>query len=302
MIRHKHTFINHKKYMKKIIWTFLSIFVILIGFTSCSKDDNTHVSGISLDRQTLSLVKGETTRLKAVVTPSNASNQTVVWHSSNNLVAVVDQDGNVTATGSGTTEIIATAEDGKFQATCIVNVEVKVSSITLSETEVEIEKGESKTIMAIIHPDDVTEKELSWSSSNTNVVTIENGVIKAINGGTAFITVAASNGVQATCFVKVTVPVQSITISEDQLTLVVGQKYTLTTSILPNNASNKNTKWTSSNSDIVAVDKGQITAKSPGTAVITVITVNGNHIASCTITVRKSQNVDYNPYGDGQKW
>ena len=276
--------------------------MILIGFTTCSKDNGVSVSGISLDRQTLSLVKGETARLKAVVTPSNATNQTVVWRSSNNLVAAVDQDGNVTATGGGKTEIIAMTENGKFQATCVVNVEVKATSITLSEIEVEIWKGESKTITATIHPDDATEKELSWSTSNSYVATIENGVINTRNGGTALITVTASNGVKATCFVKVTVPVESITLSEDQLTLVVGQKYTLKASFLPNNASNQNTKWTSSNSDIVAVNNGQITAKSPGTAVITVVTENGNHIANCTVTVRKSQNVDYNPYGDGQKW
>lgn len=289
--------------MKKIIWTFLSIFMILIGFTSCSKDDDVAVSGISLDKTSLSITKGETAKLNAVLSPSNATSQNITWRSSNNLVAAVDQDGNVTATGGGTTEITATAEDGKFQATCIVNVAVKAYSITLSESYVTIEKGESKTITATIHPDDATEKNLTWSTSDPNVATIENGVLKAIDGGSALITVATANGdAETTCYVKVTVPVESITLSNDQLTLVVGQKYTLSATILPDNASNKNTKWTSSNNDIVSVDNGKITAKSPGTAVITAVTESGNHVANCTTTVRKSETVDYNPYGDGQKW
>ena len=295
--------------MKKIIWTFLSIFMLLIGFASCSKDNGgdipttVPVSGITLDRSTLSMSKGETIKLRATVAPSNATNQTVSWHSLNNLVAAVDQDGSVTATGSGTTDIIALTEDGKFQATCSVSVVVDVTSITLSETNVSMEKGASKTITAIIHPDDATDKELTWSTSNPNVATVENGTIKAINGGEAVITVKANDGkVKATCNVSVTVPVQSITISKEQLSLVVGQKYTLSATVLPKDATSKDIKWTSSNSDIVSVDNGQITAKSPGTAEITATSKDGNHTSSCKVTVTKSQTVDYNPYGNGQKW
>lgn len=212
--------------MKKIILTFLSIFMVLIGFTSCSKDDDgpatVSVTGITLDQSELNISKGETVRLKATVTPSNATNQTVTWRTLNNLVAAVDQDGSVTATGGGTTEIFAKTEDGQFLASCTVNV---------------------------------------------------------------------------------TVPVQSITVSKEQLELVVGQKYSLTTTVLPDDASNKKVKWSTSNDGVVSVDyNGQVTAKKPGTALVTATTEDGYHSASCTITVRKAQDIDYNPYGDGQKW
>lgn len=276
--------------------------MILIVFTSCGKDD-VAVSGISLDKSTLSITKGETATLKAVVTPENATNQTVSWRSSNTLVASVDQNGNVTAVGGGTAEITAMTEDGKYQASCTVTVVVNASSITLSETEVSIVKGKSKTITASVHPDDATEKGLTWSTSNPNVATVENGIINAINGGIALITVTTANGkIQATCYVTVTVPVQGITISQEQLSLVVGQKYKLSATILPENATDNTVKWISSNNDIVSVNNGQVTAKSPGTAVIMAMSKDGDYTSSCTITVRKSENVDYNPYGDGQKW
>ena len=104
--------------MKKIIWAFLSIVMVLIGFTSCSKDYDgpvtVAVTGITLDKTELTVSKGETVRLKVTVTPSDATNQTVSWRSLNNLVAAVDQDGSVTATGGGTTEIFATTEDGNY--------------------------------------------------------------------------------------------------------------------------------------------------------------------------------------------
>lgn len=281
--------------------------MVLIGFTSCSKDDDgpvtVAVTGITLDKTELTVSKGETVRLKVTVTPSDATNQTVSWRSLNNLVAAVDQDGSVTATGGGTTEIFAKTEDGNYLASCTVTVVVNATSIMLSESEISIVKGESKKITAIIHPDDATDKELTWSTSNPNVATVENGTIKAINGGNAVITVAAEGGkVKATCYVSVTVPVQSITISQEQLSLVVGQKYALSATILPNDATNKDIKWSSSNSNVVSVDNGQITAVNPGTAEIMAISKDGNHTASCKVTVRKSQTVDYNPYGNGQKW
>lgn len=207
--------------MKKIIWTFLSIFMILIGFTSCSKDDDVAVSGISLDKTSLSITKGETAKLNAVVSPSNATNQNVTWRSSNNLVAAVDQDGVVTAIGRGSTVITAASADGKCFANCIVNVLVDV---------------------------------------------------------------------------------ESITISKEQLSLVVGQTYSLYATILPKDATDNDIKWTSSNNNVVSVNNGQVTAKSPGTAIVSAISQDGEHASSCTITVTKSETVDYNPYGDGQKW
>lgn len=277
--------------------------MLLIGFTSCSKDDDVAASGISLDKSTLSITKGETAKLTAVVTPDNATDKTVKWQSSNASVAMVDQDGIVTAIGRGSTVITAFSADGKCFANCIVNVLINAESITLSETDVTMEKGESKILTATIYPEDAINSKLTWSTSNPNIITVENGIIKAVNGGTALVTAATEDGkVKTTCYVTVTVPVQSITISKEQLSLAVGQKYTLSATILPKDATNKNIKWTSSNNNIVSVDNGQVTAKSAGTAVITAISKNGNHTSSCTITVRKSQNVDYNPYGDGQKW
>lgn len=290
--------------MKKIIWTFLSIFMILIGFTSCSKDDDVAVSGISLDKTSLSITKGETAKLNAVVSPSNATNQNVTWRSSNNLVAAVDQDGNVTATGSGTTEITATAEDGKFQATCIVTVVINASSITLSETNITIEKGKTTKLNAIVKPDDATYKTVNWQSSNASVAMVDqDGVVTAIGRGSTVITAASADGkCFANCIVNVLVDVESITISKEQLSLVVGQTYSLYATILPKDATDNDIKWTSSNNNVVSVDNGQVTAKSPGTAIVSAISQDGEHASSCTITVTKSETVDYNPYGDGQKW
>lgn len=289
--------------MKKIIWSFLSIFMILIGFTSCSKDDDVAVSGISLDKTSLSITKGETAKLTAVVSPDNATDKTVNWQSSNTSVAMVNQDGIVKAIGKGSTVITAVSADGKCFANCIVTVLVHAESITLSETDVTMKKGESKTLTATINPEDAIDKKLTWTTSNSNVVTVEDGTIKAVNGGTALVTATTEDGnVKASCYVRVTVPVESISISKEQLSLVVGQKYTLSATILPKDATDKEIKWTSSNNNVVSVDNGQVTAKSPGTAIVSAISNDGNHSASCTITVRKPQNVDYNPYGNGQKW
>ncbi len=291
--------------MKKIIWTFLSLFVLLIGIASCSSNDNDDVAvtGLSLDQSTLTIVKGETAKLNAVISPDNATDRTVTWQSSNVAVATVDQNGNVKGIGGGQTVVTAASADGKCFASCIINVSVNVASITLLDTYVTMTKGESRALTVTIYPEDATDKKLMWSTSNPNVVTVENGTIKAANAGTAIITAATGDGkVKAVCYVSVIVPVERISLSEQQLSLVVGQKYDLSATVLPEDATSKTLKWETSNESIVTVDKGKLVAISSGTAVVKVTTEDGNHSSSCTVTVRKSQNIGYDPYGNGQQW
>ena len=81
-----------------------------------------HVTGISLDKSYISLLRGSTEKLNATITPSDAENQKIKWNSDNMAVAKVDNNGLVSAVGKGTTVITATSEDGSYTATCEVNV------------------------------------------------------------------------------------------------------------------------------------------------------------------------------------
>ena len=289
---------------KNLLFVILSLMTILMGFTSCSGDDDVAVTGIRLDKTELTLLKGESSKLTATVFPENATDPTVKWNSANPSVATVDGNGNVTAVAAGATTITVTSADGKFTATCTVNVNVNVSSLTLSDTSITLEKGSSKKLSVTVSPVDATDKSVTWSSGDTNIATVdETGNVTAVNGGSMVITVKSIDGkVTATCAVNVTVAVQSISLGKDELTLIKGQTTTLSATIVPSDATTKDVTWATSNEGIATVDNGNIKAVGVGTATISVTTSDGGKVASCTVTVEKSENIGYNPYGDGQQW
>ena len=170
------------------------------------------VTGVSLSPKTLSLNPGKGGTLTATITPSNATNQNMTWESSDTKVVTVD-NGLVTAVAEGTATITVTTADGGKTATCEVTVtqpaETPVTSVTLDKTSLTLDVGGSDTLTATVKPDNATNKAVTWSTSNKNVATVNNGVVTAVGAGTATITAAASDGSgkTATCEVTVNGPV-----------------------------------------------------------------------------------------------
>ncbi len=249
------------------------------------------VTSISLNKTTLSLVKGNSTTLTATINPSNVTNKALTWTTSNSSVATVDSNGKVIAKGAGTATITVKTNNGKT-ATCkvtVTNPTVAATSITLNKTVLSLMKGTSTTLTATINPNNATNKALTWTTSNSSVATVDsNGKITAKGAGTTTITVKTNNGKTATCKVTVinpTVAVTSVTLSKTSLSLIKGNSTTLCTTVNPSNATNKTLTWSSSNSSVVTVDQnGKVTAINGGTAIITVKTSNGL-IATCSITI-----------------
>lgn len=170
------------------------------------------VTGVSLDKTSLNLNPGKEGTLTATITPSNATNQNVTWESSDTKVATVD-NGLVTAVAEGTATITVTTADGGKTATCEVTVtqpaKTPVTSVTLDKTSLTLDVGGSDTLAVTVKPDNATNKAVTWSTSNKNVATVNNGVVTAVGAGTATITAAASDGSgkTATCEVTVNGPV-----------------------------------------------------------------------------------------------
>lgn len=260
---------------------------------SCAVTVTQPVTGISLNTSTLALNTNGTANLTATVSPSNASNKAVTWKSSDTTVATVDSNGKVTAKGPGSATITVTAADGSGKkATCTVTVTQLVTGITLNPTSLALDVGASSTLIASVSPSNASNKAVSWSSGNTTVATVDsNGKVTAKAPGTAVITASAQDGsgVYATCSVTVTQPVTSVTLDQHSAAMIVGDAISLTATVKPDNASNKAVTWSSSNSSVAAVDaNGTVTAKNPGSAVITVAAADGSGCSdACTITVKQ---------------
>ena len=173
------------------------------------------VTGISLNTSSMTMKVGETKALSATVTPSNATDKTVTWISSNTSVATVDSNGKVTAKSAGSATISATA--GSFTANCSVTVVVPVVSVSLNKTELTLEKGKNATLTATINPSNATDKTVTWKSSNTAIAMVDQtGKVTAIEVGSAVITVTTNDGSKtATCSVTVKEPGNTETIIDD---------------------------------------------------------------------------------------
>lgn len=251
-----------------------------------------HVESVSLDRSSLELVAGNSETLSATVLPENATDKAVVWSSSDESVATVE-DGVVTAVGAGEAVITVTTQDGGKTATCQVTVEdayVPVSNVTLDNTSLVLNEGESATLAATVLPENATDKSLVWSSSDESVATVNDGEVVAVNMGTAVITVTTTDGGKtAECTVTVKDPdfvnVEVVSLNYTELDLKIGNTEYLVSYIYPYNATNQNVSWSSSNDAIATVDGGLVTAVSEGEAIITVTTEDGGKTAQCVVRV-----------------
>ena len=240
------------------------------------------VTGISLNKTSLNLIKGNSETLTATVTPADATDKTITWSTSNETIAKVDGNGRVTAVGGGSAVI--TAKAGDQTATCAVTVTVPVSGIALNKSSLSLTKGASEILIATVTPSDATDKTVSWSSSNAAVAAVDaNGKVTAVGGGSAVITAKAGEQT-ATCAVTVTVPVSSVTLNKSSLVLVEGDAETLIATVNPSDATDKTVTWSSSNLAVATVDaSGKVTALKEGTAIITAQA--SGKTATCAVTV-----------------
>ena len=243
------------------------------------------VSGVTLSETELPLLIGATETLTATVVPSDATNQKVRW-SSNNTSVVTVENGTVTAVSAGNATITVTTEDGNHTARCKVTVTVSATGVTLSQTELPLVKGATATLTATVVPSDATNQKVTWRSNNTSVATVESGTVAALSAGNATITVTTEDGNHtARCEVTVTVSATGVTLSQTELSLAKGATATLTATVVPSDATNQKVRWSSTNTAVATVENGTVTAVSAGNATITVTTEDGNHTATCEVTV-----------------
>ncbi|MCI6713110.1 MAG: Ig-like domain-containing protein [Clostridium sp.] len=273
------------------------------------------VSSIALSPTSVTLNPNGTYKFNVTVSPSNATNKGVTWSSSNTNVVSVDQNGNIKALKDGTAKIRVTAQDGSGKyAEASVTVEsskptnILVTGVSLNASTVKMYVGQSYQLIHTIKPSNATNKGVTWSSSNTNVVSVSNGKIVGKSSGKARITVTTNDG-RYSAYTDVTVINRpssnssssskpssssssgssissSIDIIKDTIELNKGSEGKLEYK-LSQDLTDSIIIWKSSNTDVAVVKNGIVTAISDGEATITA-TINGKDIKdTCKIIVKK---------------
>ena len=256
------------------------------------------VTSINLNTDNYVMYSNQYLQLKAIVSPTNATNKNVTWSSNNTKIVTVDNDGKVKALKVGNAIITATSTDGSnVSAQCKIKVAQRVTKIKLNKSIINLsKKGKTAKLKATVYPTNAYNKSVTWKSNNTKVVTVDkNGKIKAIiNKGITYVNAIAKDGSNKRARVLVIVgpKVQKITLNKSSVTLSRGAKnrtFQLKKSIKNKNATYKAVAWNTSNKNVATVNSnGKVTIKHRGKVVITVKAKDGsNKLAKCKVTVRQ---------------
>lgn len=254
---------------------------------------NVKVTGISLSNTDLQMKTGDTYNLSCTITPNNATNKNVEW-SSNNSDIVSVENGKLTAKSKGDAIITVKSADTSITATCNVKVVNKVTKITLDKTELNLNKGDTYDLGYKIEPEDAANKDVEWSSSNSDIVSVKDGKLTANKSGNAKITLKATEtGLTSTCDVTVTTKVEDITIPKENYTMIKGKYLTITPTISPDDATNKEYSITSDDNNIIAVEGKKIKAVNTGSTNVKFTTKDGNKSISAKIKVIDISEADF---------
>ena len=285
--------------MKKALF---SLFIALI-FSGCSKSGDDEIDdiippkiipieSIDLGIDTVDLKIGESYKFEYSISPSNTTDSTykVTLKSLDNKIAILKDDlFTIQSLGIGSTYVVAyLSTNEKITDTCIINVlPIKEERIEISETESYMIVGDEMTLTAQIYPSSATFKEIKWSSSNEQIATVDNGIVRALAAGEVSIFAESKNGLKAECKIVVdNIHVEQVFINNINSIYMVGDVVQLSYGLYPDNAFNKNVRITSYNQPVVTIDDDlNLHAVSEGVATIIIESEDGYALTSYEVTV-----------------
>ena len=275
--------------------------IVTVSGSGSSGGTDVLVTGVTLDKTSTTLEVGGTDKLTATITPSNATDKGLIWSSSDESVATVDQNGVVTGVSEGTATITVTTADGNKTAACTVTVGKSTSQSIVEIHKEGLDLTISRTAVGTVN---INSKAEDASDDITITLYDEDGNLAYINQaeGTMNYTTVLDSGKKYHGFIKASstdkieipefeidqtsVPVTGVTLDKTSTTVEVGGTDKLTATIDPADATNKGLIWSSSDESVATVDQnGLVTGISAGTAIVTVATADGNKTAECTVTV-----------------
>jgi uncharacterized protein YjdB len=248
------------------------------------------ITNITVNPLSISIVVGDRGQITATIQPVGAINMGILWDSLNQVIATVNSTGLVTGVNVGSTYITAiSAGDSTKRTAVLVNVTAPVMQITLNKQSLNLIVSQTAVLTMTITPTTVVNKNVEWSSSDSSIASVNHtGTVTGVENGTAIISVRSHQGnLVATCSVSVTTPVQTLTISRNKVTLVVGKGIQLFYSFFPQSSTNPSVKWTNSNSKVAQIsNSGYISGLSAGSATITATSMENNSLnSSCQVTI-----------------
>ncbi|QKY69327.1 Ig domain-containing protein [Lentibacillus sp. CBA3610] len=259
------------------------------------------VGGVRIDTEPLRLLVGNQGQLTATVLPENANNQVVYWNSNNDNVAIVNNEGVVSALSEGTAIITVTTDGGGFTASTMVTV-VNVESINTPEP-INAIRGQivvlPETISVSLSDGSTRNVPVMWRTStgdpvgSTFIIPLNPAPSYTLLGDVAYTNLTAQLLITVDSKPESAVPVTGVSVEPNTASLYVGGTLQLNATVTPDNATTPNVTWSSSNNNVATVSEtGLVTAVSPGFAIITAETVDGGFQAYAQLTVSVAPEIE----------
>ena len=254
---------------------------------SCIVQVFEHTTGVTVD-SSIKIRLGDEIQLNGQTYPDE-SDGCITWKSSNEEIAIVNENGLVKGIRLGSCIVTATSVDGGFTADCLVTVVQPVDGVTMEKHSLSLNVGEREQLYANVLPVNADNKRLIWTSSDLEIVEVDvDGNVIAKKCDVAFVNATSEHNPLANDSCKVTVlqPVTGIILNYNNVELhKIGETIQLIATVLPEDASNKEVRWISSNESVCMVGNGTVVAVGYGTSVIIATTVDGSYMATCTVNV-----------------
>lgn len=258
---------------------------------SCEVEVKQYVTSIILDRTSITLNEGQEQELLATVSPSYASDTSLIWTSADEQVATVDRDGKVTAISKGTTTIRAEAKDGSREyATCTVSVTIGTTGVALNTHNLNIYIGEKYEFKATVSPSNADNKNVLWTSKDPSIASVSSeGIVRGIDSGSTTVIVRTQDGnYEDNCDISVWRHASRVSIDKTSVEVYPGEIVALAANVYPEDAHNKNVNWYSDNTSIAEISNdGIVKGISAGYTTVYARTEDGGHTASCAVNVKQ---------------
>jgi uncharacterized protein YjdB len=259
------------------------------------------VTGVSLNRDTATLLANATLQLTATVTPDDADVKNVTWRSTKLNVATVSQSGLVTAKAAGTVSIIVTTVEGSFTDTCTVTVLQPVTGVSLNKDAATLKPATTLQLAATVAPANASVKGVAWHSTAEAAATVsEAGLVAAVaKGKTYIVATTADGGFTDTCAVTVAeFPVTGVSLDKDTVRLDSGATLQLAAAVAPANADFPELTWRSTRTTVATVsNEGLVTVVAGGKTSIIATSIEGGWADTVTVFVENKYKLiaDLNP-------
>lgn len=279
--------------MKKIRKQVFALIIACMMLTGCGAS----ITGVSLtlpdtmEKGSTGIATPEYTYNGA--TPEQAKEAELIadlgvgYTSSNPGVIMVGEDGMLTAVGPGTAEVALSSEDGSIYDSGVITVVISPTGISMPDSvTLSLGDNECACVQAVVMPEDATVKTVEYSTADESVATVDTqGFVTAVSAGETNVMASIPGaGMAASCHVTVMPAIESLSLSENSLSMQVGDAETLLCEVTPSEAESAGITWSSSDEAVATVEEdGTVTAAAEGQASVTACV--GNVTATCEIMV-----------------